>query len=622
MNCSKCNASVPDDSAFCPECGEKVETPAPTNQVVCTNCGAVTGPDDSFCESCGSKMEPAAPAKMFDLKSIPQKYLKLGIAAVAVILVVAILISLFSGGAKVYNYALYIKDSELQYAEMPKGKDVVEVTSKLADDISDYSLVNSSYYLGMYIKLSEDGKKLFYPDKLDDGYTLYYRLINNPKKEPVKLESNMEDGYSVNDKGTLVTYIKDGKLYQHNLTEKTKIASDVSSYRVSADGKTLLYLVWEEDEDAGDLYLKKGSKDATKLASQVTGINYVSDDFKTILFTKNDSMYLKSGSKDVVKVASDVYRVLCVYEDGSFYYTQADEEEITYWDLINDDYATPDDWYYESYKEWMKESTIDLDLYTLYYYNGKESSTVSKNVTEIHDYSVDEPVVVCAVMDSDDLPSVSLTEYINDGISLYDELEEYMDENSAIKIAAESTVGDLSLRDVYGFLLSDDGTTLYIASEYDDEDYIVTLTKLTLNGVDVKKAEKLDEDVYYNYFKLVNGDSIVYFKDVDSREGELYLDGTKIDDDVYVYSVKYNTETDNVYYIVDWDSDDEMGTLKYFTGKKATTVKDDVHIFYFTPEGEALFLYDYSNYNGELWIQNGKKVTKLDDDVLAIVPLY
>ena len=626
MNCSNCNAWVPDDSAFCPECGQKVEAPAPANQVNCPNCGAAMTYGDSFCENCGVKVEYEAPAesagKKFDLKSIPQKYLKLGIAAVAVILVIAILASLFSGGSKVHNYALYLKDGELQYAEMPKGKDVVEVTSKLSDEVSDYYLANAAYYLGQYIHMSEDGKKLFYPDKIDDGYTLYYRLINNPKKEPVKLESGLEDGYSVNTKGNLVTYVKDGKLYQHNLKEKTKIASDVTTYRVSEDGKTLLYLVWEDGDDAGTLYLKKGSKDATKLASDVSSIKYVSEDFKTIMFVKNDSMYLKNGNKDVVKIAADVRRVLNVYEDGSFYYTQTSEEEITYWDLVNDDYETPDDWYYDSYKEWMQEETVDMDLQVLCYYNGKESTTINENVMTIYGYSSEAPVMVYSALEGNELPSFSLTAYINGEISIYDELAHYMDTEGSFSIVSEGTVGALDLQDICNVQLSDDGKTLYVCTDYEEEDNIAKLSKLTLNGVKVKKTEKLDEDVCASQYYIVDYDSVVYYKEVDGSEGELYMDGKKVDDDVYLYNTSFNAETGNLYYIVDWDTEHDMGTLKYSNGKKSTTVKDDVSIYYFTPEGEVLFLYDYDEYRGELWIQNGKKVEKLDDDVVGIVPVY
>ena len=61
MNCPKCNAPITDDSAFCPECGAKVEVPveAPEATVApaafCPECGAPMAADAAFCENCGAK---------------------------------------------------------------------------------------------------------------------------------------------------------------------------------------------------------------------------------------------------------------------------------------------------------------------------------------------------------------------------------------------------------------------------------------------------------------------------------------------------------------------------------------------------------------------------------------
>lgn len=641
MNCSKCNAWVPDDSAFCPECGQKVEAPAPVEpsaNVFCENCGAAMTAGDSFCENCGTKVEAPAEAaapvaaaaaaaaaavkNVTQKLNIPAKYLKLGLAAVALVLVVVIIASLFSG-PKVNNYAIYIKDSELQYIEMPKAKDIVEVTSNLAEDVSDSDLAQSGSSLGSFIRMSEDGKKLFYPDKVDDGFTLYYRDITNTKKEPVKIDSDLTDYYYINAKGTLVTYVKEGKLYQHDLKEKTKIASDVVDFAVSEDGKTLLYLVREDDEEGYDLYLKKGNKDAEKLASEVTELVYADEDFKEVTYMKEDSLYIQNGTKDPEKVSSDVSYVLSVYEDGSFYYVKSEESELTYWDLIDDDYEDKDDYLYESYAEWMKEDTLSLGFYTLCYYNGKESTTICESMSDWTTYAYETPVLVYTALESAELPTWSLTEYINGEISLYDELEEHLAENSLYYIAAEESTAALELEDIRRVRISADGKTMYVGAEYDEEDYVMTLYQLSLNGSKVKKSEKLDEDVYAGSITLVDEDSVVYYKDVDDSEGELYMDGKKVDDDVYVGYMKYNTETEDLYYMVDWDSEDRLGSLKYWNGKKATAVKDDVYAnYYFTPEGEVLFLYDYDDYKGELWIQDGKKIEKIDDDVSCIVPIY
>lgn len=653
MNCSKCNAWVSDDSAFCPECGQKVEAPAPVApaaSVFCTNCGAAMAPEDSFCENCGAQVE-AAPAAAptvgavaaAAVKSaaaaasravnsaakklnIPSKFLKLGIAAVALILVIVIVASLFSG-PEVHSYGLYLKDGELQYAEMPKGKDAVELTSQLVktDDISDAELAEAAQMLGYLTRLSEDGEKLFYPDRIDDGgFTLYYRETGNPKKEPVKLDSGITDAnYSVNKKGNLVTYLEGSRLYQHNLEEKTKIASDVHSYQVSGDGKSILYLVREDEEAAGTLYLKKGSKDAGEIASDVTRIISADAKFKTFLFMKDDSLYLKSGSKEAEKIASGVVDVLHVYEDGSFYYTTAEETSVTYWDLITDDRTEADSWYDVT---WMQESTLSYPFQTLNYYDGKDSVVVSESMTGWETYASDTPVLVFTATESAALPTWKLSDYMESSFSFYQKMDEYLSGSELLCIVAGDSVAELELENAHTLLAAPDGKTLYAGADFDSEDDTVTLYRLTLDGSKVKKNDKLDEDVYAGTVFLVNGDSVVYYKDVDDGEGELWMDGKYVDVDVCTNEalVKYNTERKALYYMVDWDSDTELGTLKSWNGRKTASVKDDVAAFAFTPAGEVLFLYDYDNEDctGELWIQDGSKRAKLDDDVVAIVPVY
>ena len=445
MNCQKCNALIPDDSTFCPECGAKVETvwtapSEPAAQVFCPNCGSPMAAGDCFCENCGAKVEAAAPQQSaaapkagkkskaggsFQTGSsktkIPAQFLTLGVAGVALILVVVILVSIIASAGSVNNYALYIKDGEMYYSEMPKGKDPVEVTSKLVDSGSDsnYYLSYNAYSFGNAAYLTKDGKKLFYADKATIGssgslteFTLYYRDITNAKKEPVKITSGISS-YSINEKGTLVTYIKDGNLYQHNLKEQTKIASDVTAYRTSKDGKTLLYIEKEDGEEAGTLYKKSGSKEATKIAGDVTRITYVDEKLSTIMFRKDDSLYKKSGNKDAEKIASGIYSVYVTYEDGSLYYATTDEEEeLTYWDFITDDMQDDDD--YDYYRENLKENTISNSMVTLYYYNGKEAIEVAKNVLDVETGSYDEPVLVYQALEGEDLPKVKLSKVVED----------------------------------------------------------------------------------------------------------------------------------------------------------------------------------------------------------------
>ena len=70
------------------------------------------------------------------------------------------------------------------------------------------------------------------------------------------------------------------------------------------------------------------------------------------------------------------------------------------------------------------------------------------------------------------------------------------------------------------------------------------------------------------------------------------------------------------------EEDDNSYQLKSYKDGKTTTIADDVFNFGFTTGGELLYLRDYNTDRsaGTLYLYNGKDSTKLDDDVLAIIP--
>ena len=53
--CSKCGASIPQNSKFCLECGEKVTPPTVGNETVCPKCGAKVA-RGKFCAECGAAL--------------------------------------------------------------------------------------------------------------------------------------------------------------------------------------------------------------------------------------------------------------------------------------------------------------------------------------------------------------------------------------------------------------------------------------------------------------------------------------------------------------------------------------------------------------------------------------
>ena len=64
--CPHCGGEIPENTAFCPACGEKMEqlqqtTSAKTGSTICPNCGMEVSRDSAFCSSCGTKIEVLQP---------------------------------------------------------------------------------------------------------------------------------------------------------------------------------------------------------------------------------------------------------------------------------------------------------------------------------------------------------------------------------------------------------------------------------------------------------------------------------------------------------------------------------------------------------------------------------
>ncbi len=346
ITCPKCNKELSDGTKFCDGCGAQIfET------IFCPNCGKQTSTEFAFCQSCGASItetptEEQPAAVPTEKKKLPKKAIMFGGIGVAVVAVLILVISLFSGGGKAKNdFTLYIKDSEIFFSDMKKDSEAWQLTSRLVDskDVDDDDLAYAANTLGSYICTSEDGKYIFFPDKIaddDDGFNLYYRELGNPEAEAVKIDSDIQS-YTVNTSATIVTYLKgeEGNLYQYKLAEdsKDKVASEVEGFEVSDDGTKIGYINSE-----GSLYLKYEGKDKEKIASEVTSLEYLTDDFKTVYYIKEGSLYKQVEGEDRVKIASDVYRVIKIYETGEIYYLTSEAGEISLMDYVTDDMKDAD----------------------------------------------------------------------------------------------------------------------------------------------------------------------------------------------------------------------------------------------------------------------------------------
>ena len=337
ITCPKCNKELPDGTKFCSGCGSNVtstpvveETPAvetPVAETPVAETPVVEPTTDTT--NAPSPEDIVAKAKKLPLKLIG---MVAGIV-VLVILGITLISNLFSGG-KDPEYVVYLKDDQLYISLL--NKEGIEITKDLADGYSTDSILSDLDEITSLIHLTSDKKTIIYPDKLSGGeFTLYFRNAKNEKADAEKIDSGITSyRVSENDK-TIIYLTEDDKLYTYNFKDKEKLASDVNYFYMTDDAKTILYVDYD-----GNIYLMKNGKEE-KIAKDAS-LEGFTEGMKTIFFTKEGKLYVKEGSNDEEKIDSDVYDVLTVYDNGTAYFVKNESETVCLLDYVNDDMASTD----------------------------------------------------------------------------------------------------------------------------------------------------------------------------------------------------------------------------------------------------------------------------------------
>ena len=720
--CPNCHAPVADGCRFCGACGAPIpqepvaptKVPAPGDAkpapTTCPNCGKTLPSGARFCQSCGAPItaqtEPAAvqaePAaaqaepiaawaeaptartrdaavsakntitakvKAAGSRSSAEGTPKrkkptakiIGISAVAVVLVVAIILGItLIPGKHASNTAIYLKDGNLcVLPNVKKNTDLLTMQmvsdpDALQGDITglwDYQ-DSTNACSGCGATLSKDGSKLFYiSTDLETEIRLCYIDLKAKNATPVRISGGVVLAYSVNESATLVTFLRDdNNLYQYDMQsgKAEKIASDLEEgFVASRDGSKIVYTT------ENGLYLYSSLGQTEKLSNDYCSQVYTPDDtLSTIYYVdEDDTLFCNKTGKagDSFKIASGVDTLYGLTENGVYYTT--DSKTVTMYDYVNQDLLSVDpdslerpeypfSFEYDTdaeYRAAMEQYEADMEVYehandlrelqkdlareqytlvTLNYFNGSQSSVVAEDVRSnsisyassyaraaaVLEYTYPDPEKAAALT-MDDMEAIIDSNYHYANIYIYNKIR-----SSAVAVNGTAYALDLN---VWTINPSEDGQTVYITTKNPDNSDI-DLYQAGISGSGLQTPTQIASDI--DDLQII-GNNAVFWQD-----STVFVNNARIDDDVLADHVAFRDDGSFVYLV--GEEDDNSYQLKSYKDGKITTIADDVFNFGFTTGGELLYLRDYNTNRsaGTLYLYNGKDSTKLDDDVFLILP--
>lgn len=582
---------------------------------------------------------------------------------------------------------VYVKDQQLLAQTTGKQEQKFTVAEQLvgkgiSQEDWDYML----YDLGLYAQdwIKQAGTLLFYPQKIessydvDQRYELHYRDLADETRSGM-LATNVT-GYSVSQNGETIVYRRDnGELFTHDLKDSTRLAASSDWYfELHAAGDKLVY------SDDGVLYLadlKAGSKPEV-IDDQYPSLHSVNEDFTQVYYYKDEAFYVKESGQSAKQLFENVSYIEQIYEDGSMYYTfdeyasypyeqfviddlaEADqgivEPEIDdYWVTASGDDQTPvfdevayedalDIYWEKMYRDEMREemSSLTFDDWSssLYFFDGTQSHLVTSDY-DSYSYSYNEearsqsPFWIYYKEISSENGSILLSE-LEDIYQLEDILYGYSDyetdEKLYIAFGKDEQILDASF-DPYSISVHPSGESIFFLREDEEDAYELVQAQISDGKLINEQVKDNDVSGYYFLGKYWN-DEPIYFKNMLEDQlsedmywvgygyvaGDMYIAGEKIDRLVNPNSIFVQPDG-TLFYMTQYSSDAQSGTLKRYDGNETTIIGHDVFQYVTLDDGSIVYLRNYNirKSYGDLYLHiPGQTDQRLDERVSLIAAAH
>jgi len=563
--------------------------------------------DTSFVKRAGKRVWEAIrslPGEFLSFwKSYPLKARKIAAIVAAVVLVAGVV------GTLVFpdytDCAFYIKDGEMYLCSSNGATRRITNDLILNSEERPYADWYLSELMDNFTYLSKDGKRLFYMDHATlveglDGkavgkYDLYWVDITKYPSFPVKIAKDVVGAFYVNSKGDLVTYRKEKEiqqLYQYNMLVSKQIATiwNTDPFSVLEDGDTIVYI--DRDQPTFTKYRKDGHRKPEKIDEKAESVT-------------DDNLE----------------------DDTKFYITQ-EVESYKGIDFVVDDWngVSFNGYSHQQILDKIKVTDVSNLIYTLWYFDGKESQKISDTALATKWCAKKADVLFYMDYGTTELPKLSLKDLVADcqeqgrrgttpdkwvPTTAYTAWRE----KGCLSICVGAERKATTLKNVKRVHVNDAGTTAYIWAGSEDL-YLgpTNLYRVRISDDGIGEPELLMQvETDYNDGEFYSDDMYVYVS-----SGALYVNGEKVDSNVIQQGdlhgvdyektgIKYCEKTGNLYYLKDTDAG---RVLAKYDGKASEVIQEGVREFILTQKGNIV-----ARGEGVLWFWNGLFSEKVEQNV-------
>ena len=540
----------------------------------------------------------------------------------------------------------YIKDNKVYYA----SGEVIKPTI-----ITSYPFSWENLF---YLKVSENGQTLLYPESADpskENYSanLIYSDLTADSIRHLKIDSEVNN-FTMNQDGSLIYYIKNKELYVYDLIESKKLADDVNEFYINKEGNRLVY----RTSDC-KLFLYASDGEIEELDSNAY-LKYASEDLSLIYYFKEDSLFLLKDCKERLLIDSGLRAVsetiISIYEDGSLYYQKPRKLKDS--DYVNDDLAAQDaslpepvqsDYpdqksYSEAVEKYLARCTreniryrlqiSDLPLQetnSLYYYSNGKSTLISDNCSRVWRYSDEQSLI--NHYRSNDQPILAYEQLMINKINMsavtsYDEIYNYIinyvaDTKEQYVCSGADVLGKFAEGELYLLIYDLKNNKIYYEINYNEHSNRGDLYSAVIDGPSVSEGTLYEEKVImYDPNSFVIGNSVVYLKNGNSAAEDyiLYVDHREIDRKVigWIYGIE---NSDAFIYLNNWDDHNGLGiytnTLNLYKDGRGIIIADNVTDYYAFDEDHIVYITEDDNKKKQFLLYDGSDTRVLIDSFSA-----